>query len=82
MRDRRFRAAQPRAASAAAESSCSIFSLKRERQSSLASLTSFTYHGDKIVSIGYSEPARDLLPAHLTGKARRGDAQVAKSFGA
>ncbi|MBC3843735.1 histidine phosphatase family protein [Streptacidiphilus sp. 4-A2] len=54
----------------------------RKRQCSLASLTSFTYHGDKIVSIGYSEPARDLLPAHLVGKGRRGDAPVAKSFGA
>ena len=54
----------------------------RKRQCSLASLTSFTYHGDKIVSIGYSEPARDLLPAHLTAKARFGDAPVAKSFGA
>ncbi len=54
----------------------------RKRQCSLASLTSFTYHGDKIVSIGYSEPARDLLPAHLTGKGRKGDAPVAKSFGA
>ena len=54
----------------------------RKRQCSLASLTSFTYHGDKIVSIGYSEPVRDLLPAHLTGKAGKGDAPVAKSFGA
>ena len=54
----------------------------RKRQCSLASLTSFTYHGDKIVSIGYSEPARDLLPAHLTAKTRFGDAPVAKSFGA
>nr|WP_208329437.1 histidine phosphatase family protein [Streptomyces sp. 846.5] len=54
----------------------------RKRQCSLASLTSFTYHGDKIVSIGYSEPARDLLPAHLAAKTRFGDAPVAKSFGA
>jgi broad specificity phosphatase PhoE len=54
----------------------------RKRQCSLASLTSFTYHGDRMVSIGYSEPARDLLPAHLTGKGRKGDAPVAKSFGA
>ncbi|WP_370129046.1 histidine phosphatase family protein [Streptacidiphilus sp. EB103A] len=54
----------------------------RKRQCSLASLTSFTYHGDKIVSIGYSEPARDLLPTHLTAKTRFGDAPVAKSFGA
>ncbi|MFI9269388.1 histidine phosphatase family protein [Kitasatospora sp. NPDC052896] len=54
----------------------------RKRQCSLASLTSFTYEGDKLVSIGYREPARDLLPAHLVGKGRRGDAPVAKSFGA
>jgi broad specificity phosphatase PhoE len=43
----------------------------RKRQCSLASLTSFTYEGDRIVSVGYTEPARDLLPAHLQ-----------KSFGA
>ena len=34
----------------------------RRRQCSLASLTSFTFHGDAIVSIGYAEPAKDLLP--------------------
>jgi broad specificity phosphatase PhoE len=38
----------------------------RRRQCSLASLTSFTYRGDEIVAVGYSEPARDLLPASLT----------------
>ncbi|GAA1970011.1 histidine phosphatase family protein [Kitasatospora viridis] len=54
----------------------------RKRQCSLASLTSFTYEGDRLVSIGYREPARDLLPAHLSGKGRKGDAPVAKSFGA
>ncbi|MEU0935134.1 MULTISPECIES: histidine phosphatase family protein [unclassified Embleya] len=48
----------------------------RNRQCSLASLTTFTYEGDKIVSVGYSEPARDLLPAKLAGKAQ------GKSFGA
>ncbi|OWA06401.1 hypothetical protein B9W68_18225 [Streptomyces sp. CS227] len=37
----------------------------RRRQCSLASLTSFTYRGDRIVSVGYSEPARDLVPEHL-----------------
>lgn len=43
----------------------------RKRQCTLASLTSFTYQGDEIVSVGYSEPARDLVPAHLLGgKAR------------
>ncbi|WP_370100170.1 histidine phosphatase family protein [Streptacidiphilus sp. MAP12-20] len=51
----------------------------RRRQCSLASLTTFTYEGDKIVSIGYSEPARDLLPAHLTGN--KGPL-TNKSFGA
>jgi len=34
----------------------------RSRQCSLASLTSFTYVGPRIVSVAYSEPARDLLP--------------------
>lgn len=34
----------------------------RQRQCSLASLTSFTYVGDDLVSVGYEEPARDLVP--------------------
>ncbi len=34
----------------------------RKRQCSLASLTSFTFHGESIVSVGYAEPAKDLLP--------------------
>jgi broad specificity phosphatase PhoE len=42
----------------------------RKRQCTLASLTSFTYEGDKIVAIGYSEPARDLVPAHLLAGAK------------
>lgn len=52
----------------------------RKRQCTLASLTSFTYRGDKIVAVGYSEPARDLVPAHLLpgAKAKGG----AKGFGA
>ncbi len=52
----------------------------RKRQCTLASLTSFTYRGDKIVSVGYSEPARDLVPAHLLAgaKAKGGS----KGFGA
>ncbi|MYV99070.1 histidine phosphatase family protein [Streptomyces sp. SID3343] len=50
----------------------------RNRQCSLASLTTFTYEGDRIVSVGYSEPARDLLPAKLAGK----QAKQNKSFGA
>ncbi|MER5441352.1 histidine phosphatase family protein [Streptomyces sp. NPDC002790] len=37
----------------------------RKRQCTLASLTTFTYQGDKIVSVGYTEPAIDLVPAHL-----------------
>jgi broad specificity phosphatase PhoE len=34
----------------------------RKRQCSLASLTSFTYRGDQLVSVSYEEPAHDLLP--------------------
>src|SRR4051794_14729857 len=34
----------------------------RRRQCALASLTSFTYDGDQLVSVSYEEPARDLLP--------------------
>ena len=34
----------------------------RKRQCSLASLSSFTYVDDELVSISYAEPARDLLP--------------------
>jgi len=34
----------------------------RRRQCSLASLTSLQYVGDELVSVSYSEPARDLLP--------------------
>ncbi|AEW95798.1 MULTISPECIES: histidine phosphatase family protein [Streptomycetaceae] len=52
----------------------------RKRQCTLASLTSFTYRGDKIVSVGYSEPARDLVPAHLLAGAKRKGG--AKGFGA
>ncbi|MDT3396107.1 histidine phosphatase family protein [Streptomyces sp. B1866] len=58
----------------------------RRRQCTLASLTSFTYRGDEIVSVGYSEPARDLVPPHLLpgGRPRRGKGQAGqgKSFGA
>ncbi|MDI2132524.1 histidine phosphatase family protein [Yinghuangia seranimata] len=43
----------------------------RKRQCSLASLTTFTYEGDKIVSVGYTEPARDLLPAKLLKQAKQ-----------
>jgi len=37
----------------------------RRRQCTLASLTSFTFSGDEIVSVGYSEPAIDLVPLAL-----------------
>ncbi|MBQ0866669.1 histidine phosphatase family protein [Streptomyces sp. A73] len=43
----------------------------RRRQCTLASLTSFTFLGDRIVSVGYTEPARDLVPAHLRAGAKR-----------
>ena len=53
----------------------------RKRQCTLASLTSFTYQGDKIVSVGYSEPAIDLVPAHLRAGARPAKGE-SKAFGA
>ncbi|WP_199844267.1 histidine phosphatase family protein [Streptomyces sp. RTd22] len=53
----------------------------RKRQCTLASLTTFTYRGDKIVSIGYSEPARDLVPAHLLAGAKPVKG-ASKGFGA
>ncbi|WP_255955239.1 histidine phosphatase family protein [Streptomyces odontomachi] len=53
----------------------------RRRQCTLASLTSFTYHGDKLVSVGYTEPARDLVPAHLLAGAKPVKGQ-GKAFGA
>jgi broad specificity phosphatase PhoE len=40
----------------------------RRRQCSLASLTSFTFHGESIVSVGYAEPAKDLLPVKTRNK--------------
>ncbi|MCQ9129913.1 MULTISPECIES: histidine phosphatase family protein [Streptomyces] len=42
----------------------------RKRQCTLASLTTFTYRGDRIVSVGYTEPAIDLVPAHLRAGAK------------
>lgn len=53
----------------------------RRRQCTLASLTSFTFQGDKIVSVGYSEPARDLVPSHLLAGAKPVKGK-AKAFGA
>ncbi len=44
----------------------------RKRQCTLASLTSFTYRGDKIIAVGYSEPAIDLVPEHLRAGAAKG----------
>jgi broad specificity phosphatase PhoE len=40
----------------------------RKRQCALASLTSFTYQGDELVSVSYEEPAHDLLPVRATKK--------------
>ncbi len=34
----------------------------RKRECSLASVTSFTYEGDRIVAVTYTEPAKALLP--------------------
>jgi broad specificity phosphatase PhoE len=39
----------------------------RRRQCALASLTSFTFSGDDLMTVSYEEPARDLLPAPLAG---------------
>jgi broad specificity phosphatase PhoE len=38
----------------------------RRRQCTLASLTTFTYDADRVVSVDYSEPAADLLPVTAT----------------
>jgi broad specificity phosphatase PhoE len=55
----------------------------RNRECTLASLTTFTYRGDHLVSVGYSEPARDLVPAHLlAGATRTKGAGGSKGFGA
>ncbi|NJP75228.1 histidine phosphatase family protein [Streptomyces sp. C1-2] len=52
----------------------------RKRQCTLASLTTFTFQGDRIVSVGYTEPARDLVPPHLLAGAKaKGNT---KAFGA
>lgn len=40
----------------------------RRRQCSLASLTSFTFRGDRVVTVAYSEPAADLLPVRASRK--------------
>ena len=35
----------------------------RKRECSLASITSFTYEGDRLLSVSYAEPCADLLPS-------------------
>ncbi len=40
----------------------------RQRQCSLASLTTLTYAGDRVVSVAYSEPAADLVPVRVNKK--------------
>jgi broad specificity phosphatase PhoE len=40
----------------------------RRRQCALASLTSFVYDGDDLVSVSYQEPAHDLLPVKAAKK--------------
>lgn len=40
----------------------------RRRTCTLASLTTFTYRGDEIIAVGYSEPVADLLPADDASK--------------
>jgi broad specificity phosphatase PhoE len=52
----------------------------RSRQCTLASLTSFTFLGDAVVSVSYTEPARDLVPVHLRVGAR--SVKGVKSHGA
>ena len=36
----------------------------RRRQCTLCSLTSFTFEGTELVSVGYAEPAGDMIPVH------------------
>ena len=45
-----------------------LFHDPRKRQCSLASLTTFTYDGDKVVTVAYSEPAADLVPVKASKK--------------
>ncbi len=54
----------------------------RRRQCTLASLTSFTFLGDRIVSVGYSEPALDLVPPHLRAGAKQRGGKGAQQRGA
>jgi broad specificity phosphatase PhoE len=34
----------------------------RRRQCTLCSLTSFTFEGDRLTTVSYSEPAADMIP--------------------
>jgi broad specificity phosphatase PhoE len=52
----------------------------RSRQCTLASLTSFTFEGDELVAVTYTEPALDLVPPHLRAGAR--PKKGTKGFGA
>lgn len=45
-----------------------LFHDPRKRQCSLASLTTFTYDGERVVSVAYSEPAADLVPVRAVKK--------------
>ena len=45
-----------------------LFHDPRKRQCSLASLTTFTYEGDRVVTVAYSEPAADLVPVKASKK--------------
>lgn len=45
-----------------------LFHDPRRRQCSLASLTTFTYHDDRVVTVAYSEPAADLVPVKASKK--------------
>jgi broad specificity phosphatase PhoE len=40
----------------------------RKRQCALASLTSFAYRGDELVSVSYEQPAGDLVPVRVGKK--------------
>ncbi len=45
-----------------------LFHDPRKRECSLASVTSFTYTGDRVTMVAYSEPAADLVPVRASKK--------------
>lgn len=49
-----------------------LFHDPRRRQCSLASLTSLTFEGTKVVTVAYSEPAADLIPVKPSRKLAAG----------